>query len=422
MQRNQSHPYRLMLTGLSLGMAVGLLGAPPASAAEFRDTRGHWAEEYISALADQNILGGFPDGSFRPDAPVTRAQFAAIVDSAFKLSNGRRAAAFADVPTTYWAFRAIQDASSNDLVAGFPDGTFRPNEPVTRAQSLIVYAKGTQAPRADLAVLDQYRDARSIPRWAESSVAAATGARLVVNYPDPDLLNPNRSATRADVAAFTYQALANLGQVAALDGPERNRYQSRNNERYETDQNTYRNDQDAYQSGQNGNQSDSGRYNLQSAVLRAGTVIPASFMGNERLYVAPNETRQFDLAVSGGNVPYGSRINGQFEPAPGGVRFIARSIEMNGRIFPLQARSAILKDVKDPRRTSTGGTIRDSAIGAAAGALIAGLTGDRAIATEEVLGGAAFGGILGNFTAPQIVVIEPEQAIGLTVTSDTTLR
>ncbi|MBC8121828.1 MAG: S-layer homology domain-containing protein [Gemmatimonadaceae bacterium] len=395
----------VLATSLSLGLASSLTMGSSVLAAEFSDTQSSWAANYISALSDQGVINGFPDGTFRPNQPVTRAQFAAIVDEAFNLQGGGRSPSFRDVSRNYWAFTAIQDADASGLVSGYPNGSFRPDEPVTRAQALTVLSKAVNAPQAGPAALNQYQDASQVPGWAEDSVASAAQADLIVNYPNPDRLAPNRAATRADIAAFTYQALANQGKVAALDAPT-------GNNRERTDRTSTR------------------RLDLQTSSLRAGTALAATLESDYTLYISPNETKQLDLVVSGlagergrdGAIPYGSVVNGRFEPAQGGTRFVARNISVNGRIYPLQARSQVLRDVKDPRQTSTGSLIRDAAIGAAAGALFGGVTGDRAIATEEVLGGAAAGAVIGNVIAPRVIVVQPEQAIELTLTSDAQLR
>ncbi|MBD0361556.1 MAG: S-layer homology domain-containing protein, partial [Coleofasciculus sp. C3-bin4] len=65
-------------------------------------------------------------------------------------------------------------------------------------------------------VLQTYQDAKQIPNYAKQQVSAATKAGLVVNYPNPKLLNPNRDATRAEVAAFVYQALVEAGKVEPI--------------------------------------------------------------------------------------------------------------------------------------------------------------------------------------------------------------
>lgn len=124
----------LLLSGAALGIHCQV-----AMAAPFRDTFGHWAQAYIETLSSQGVLNGFPDGTFRPNEPVTRAQFATLVTTAFRLRNTSGTfIGFRDVPPSHWAANAISTAAANNLVAGFPDGTFRPEQPVTRTEALVI--------------------------------------------------------------------------------------------------------------------------------------------------------------------------------------------------------------------------------------------------------------------------------------------
>lgn len=176
------------------------------------DTRGHWAEQYIGVLQKRGTIGGFPDGSFKPNDYITRAQFAAIASRALNLPPAGRPANFRDVPAKYWGANAISQVSDAGLVTGFPDGSFRPEDKITRAQALVILAKALQNPNADTAGLSRYKDGSAVPTWALPSVAKAANANIIVSYPDSESIKPNELATRADVAALTYQTMSNLGE------------------------------------------------------------------------------------------------------------------------------------------------------------------------------------------------------------------
>ncbi|MGB3207684.1 MAG: S-layer homology domain-containing protein, partial [Crinalium sp.] len=148
------------------------------------------------------------------DAPVTRAQFAAMINKAFNRSAIRQAANFADVPANYWGYEAIQKAYTTGFLAGYPNNRFAPNQNIPRAQVLVSLANGLNLAATSDTIA--FQDASDIPAYARSSIAAATANRLVVNYPNVNVLNPNQIATRADVAAFIYQALVSAGQLAQL--------------------------------------------------------------------------------------------------------------------------------------------------------------------------------------------------------------
>jgi parallel beta-helix repeat protein len=193
---------------------------PPGGAVSFKDvSAGYWAKAYIEALASQNVIAGFPDGSFKPNEPVTRAQFAAIITKAFAPQAKREAIAFTDVKQDFWAYAVIQTASRGGFIAGFPDKTFKPQQQIQRVQALVSLSNGLGLTTDNQNVLSFYSDAAQIPKYATGAIAAATVRSIVVNYPNLKQLNPTGQATRADVAAFVYQALVNSGRLPAIDSP-----------------------------------------------------------------------------------------------------------------------------------------------------------------------------------------------------------
>lgn len=185
----------------------------------FSDVQGHWAQQYIQALASQAIITGFPDGTFKPNDPVTRAQFATIVSKAFAPAPRNPAVNFSDVRSNFWGFGAIQSASRGGFMTGFPGGTFRPDQRIPKVQALVALSNGLQFGAGDPSLLSRFQDAASIPSWATSPISAATQRQIVVNYPTVGQLSPNREASRGEVAAFIYQALVNAGKAQAIPSP-----------------------------------------------------------------------------------------------------------------------------------------------------------------------------------------------------------
>ena len=186
----------------------------------FADIQNYWAQAHIKALAIKNIVSGFPDGTFRPNEPVTRAQFAAIVAKAFPANPIRSTpTVFQDVSRNSWSYEAIQTAAKLGFVSGYPGGLFQPNQQIPRVQVLVSLASGLNLTTGDASVLSVYQDASQIPAYAADKVAAATRQSLVVNYPTTGILEPNRNATRAEVAAFVYQALVNAGRGEPIASP-----------------------------------------------------------------------------------------------------------------------------------------------------------------------------------------------------------
>ncbi|NJL47670.1 MAG: S-layer homology domain-containing protein, partial [Leptolyngbyaceae cyanobacterium SM2_5_2] len=175
------------------------------------------ATPYIEALADREGVKGFEDGTYRPDAPISRAQFAALVATNYgAVPMVRPAVPFVDVSSTFWAYGAIDQAQRRGFVGGYPDQTYRPNQPMTRVQAFVAVANGLELPAAPASVLGVYGDRAQIPSYGINALAAATQAGLVINHPNPSQLRPQEAMTRAEVAVLIYQGLVALGDAPAL--------------------------------------------------------------------------------------------------------------------------------------------------------------------------------------------------------------
>ena len=176
-----------------------------------------WARPFIDALSARGIVSGFTGNYFRPDQPVTRAEFATILQAAFDNNPGQRVSEFKDVPTDFWAVPAIERATGDQFLKGYPGNVFRPAQQIPRVQVLVALVGGLKLPPpSNAGILQTYQDAAQIPNYATDKVAAATQAKLVVNYPNQNLLRPNQNATRAEVAAIVYQALVQAGKVKPI--------------------------------------------------------------------------------------------------------------------------------------------------------------------------------------------------------------
>src|SRR5919199_5312460 len=194
--------------------------APMLGPAQFSDLGSHWATAFIQGLVSKGLIRGFPDGTFKPEASVTRAEYAAIIAKTFDLPRQRgTSGVFADVAVDFWAAAAISQAAGMGFVSGFPDGTFRPLQNLTRVQALVSLVSGLGMTGGNPNLLLSYSDRAQIPSYATVAVSTATQRRLVVNYPKTNQLEPKRSITRAEVAAWIYQALVATGRADAIASP-----------------------------------------------------------------------------------------------------------------------------------------------------------------------------------------------------------
>ena len=179
----------------------------------------YWAKDVIEKLAAEEIISGYEDETFKPDNSISRAEFAALINKAFPNKPAiREALEFTDVPSDYWANEAIATAYRKGFLSGYKDSIFNPEENIIRAQVLVALANGLgyEASQLPEDTIEVFEDAEEIPDYAISPLAAAVEKSMVVNYPKIESLEPNKEATRAEVAAFLSQALVAEGEMSAL--------------------------------------------------------------------------------------------------------------------------------------------------------------------------------------------------------------
>ncbi|MEB3356931.1 MAG: S-layer homology domain-containing protein [Synechococcales bacterium] len=193
---------------------------PPPGQSRFSDVApDHWALPFINALVERRIVNGFPNGTFRPEDSLTRAQYAVLVTQAIPLPLRQVERSFRDVAPDFWAAAVIQKATRMGFIAGFPDQTFRPNEPLTRVQAIVSLVNGIGLTGGGAASLQVYGDRAQIPDYATNAVAIATQNRLVVNHPSISYLEPLVPISRAEMVTMLYQVLVLRGEVRAIASP-----------------------------------------------------------------------------------------------------------------------------------------------------------------------------------------------------------
>ncbi|HZD59962.1 MAG TPA: S-layer homology domain-containing protein [Anaerolineae bacterium] len=104
----------------------------------------YWAWPYIEAAAERGLISGYPDGTFRPLAPVERQEIAKIIVLAEGYPISTSGPRFADVPASLWSFQYIMTARNNGAITGYPDGTFKPAQPTNRAEAAAVVWRVTR--------------------------------------------------------------------------------------------------------------------------------------------------------------------------------------------------------------------------------------------------------------------------------------
>ncbi len=178
----------LLLTSvLTVSISTATVSAKP------NDTAGHWAEPVIEKWVDAGFITGYSDGTFRPDNPVTRSEFIALVNRAFSFEN-KTDIYFTDLSPDYWGYEEIQKGAAAGYIEGGTEGTFRPDAFVTRQEAATIMSRIKYFENADSV---KFTDNGDIATWAREYVEAVSGAGVLSGFPDGSF-RPDISMTRAE--------------------------------------------------------------------------------------------------------------------------------------------------------------------------------------------------------------------------------
>ena len=167
----------------------------------------HWAQKEIERLQENNLIGGYSDGTFRPNNPITRAEAVKIIVQTNNIDIEQEATAkssHSDVPTSYWAFPYIEAAEKHGLITGYADGSFRPVATLTRADSAVLIARAFEL-SAPSTTATQPNDVSS-DHWAASSIDTLISNGVAVGDRDGNF-QPSKMVSRSEFAALLARTL-----------------------------------------------------------------------------------------------------------------------------------------------------------------------------------------------------------------------
>lgn len=162
--------------------------------AEVADISGHWAEDVISDWANKGLANGYPDGTFRPNKDISRAEFIKLVNNAFEYTEEKEIS-FTDVSEDQWFYSTIKVASSSGYIQGYDDGSMRPNKPITREEVATIISRITNLEGREKGVI-RFSDAANIG-WSKGFVGAVVVEGYMQGYPDGTFM-PQKYITRAE--------------------------------------------------------------------------------------------------------------------------------------------------------------------------------------------------------------------------------
>lgn len=184
---------------ISMALAAALAFAPAqAFAAPATDISGHWAEKVITQWQEKGLISGYEDGTFKPDNSVTRAEFVIMLNKALGFTQ-KGNVTFSDVSANAWYYDAVAIAVEAGYCAGYEDGTFKPNATITRAEAAVMIAKAKEL-SANTEAADKFADASRIPAWAKGSVGAVSAAGFMTGRTD-GTFDATNTITRAEAVS-----------------------------------------------------------------------------------------------------------------------------------------------------------------------------------------------------------------------------
>lgn len=204
----------MRLRSIGCGLLAVILSLPLAlpvtsHAGYFSDVNGHWAEFYISKVYNEHIIGGYPNGRFLPNKPVTRAEFIAMVNKTYDLDriDSDEAVYYSDIAPTAWYYNDIQTAIAAGYAPGYEDNTFKPNTPITRQEAAVMLSNLIPAGKKG-GNLKSFSDSKQVDKAAVEAMTKLIGKGYLGGYSDKKL-HPADPITRAQAAKILSDVIDN---------------------------------------------------------------------------------------------------------------------------------------------------------------------------------------------------------------------
>ncbi|MDD4169994.1 MAG: S-layer homology domain-containing protein [Desulfotomaculaceae bacterium] len=192
----------IIVFSVALGVVLSLTGIAFASVS---DIRGHWAEQQINDWVNRGLVTGYPDGRFRPDQNITRAEFITLVNKAFGFHEKIKFS-FDDVSSANWFYNEVAAAMAAGYIRGYVDNTMRPDQPITRQEvAAITYRLLNRPAAVDSNVLGNFVDAASISSWSKPGVVAIVEKKVMKGYSD-QTFRPQVFTSRAEAVVSLERA------------------------------------------------------------------------------------------------------------------------------------------------------------------------------------------------------------------------
>lgn len=209
----------LMAGLLGIAMLLGSLGSVSAASTP-KDIQGHWAQSQLQSWLDKGYLGGYPDGTVKPNKAITRGEYVALINRLFGFTD-TGSISFTDVKSTNWVYSEVAKAVKAGYIGGYENNTFRANNPLTRQEAAVIAAKVLKLSTSSTTL--KFKDSAQVAAWAKGAVAAAADKKIINGYPD-GTFGPKKSLTRAEAVGIisnsvVYKPAGNGSTVTPTPAP-----------------------------------------------------------------------------------------------------------------------------------------------------------------------------------------------------------
>ena len=185
-------------------LVILLTMSPTIGLAQKNDIENHWAKDVIDKWLGLGLATGYQDNSFRPENPITRAEFMALTNRAFGFTD-EATIQISDVKDSDWYAKTVKQAISAGYIGGYPDGSIRPDNPIARQEAAVII-KSIMNLTVNAIATDNFNDGAEIPTWSKGHVGAVVQAGYMRGYPDGSF-KPRAPITRAEALVVLDKAM-----------------------------------------------------------------------------------------------------------------------------------------------------------------------------------------------------------------------
>ncbi|MEK3794938.1 S-layer homology domain-containing protein [Paenibacillus sp. FSL R7-0204] len=190
----------------ALAVCLSILPAVSAFADNVSDLGGNWAKNQISKWMNQGLISGYPDGEFKPNNLVTRAELTVLINRAFGFTETKKAN-FSDISSSKWYYSSILQANAAGYIQGYEDGTFKPDQKINRQELAVIISKLLKLTAS--AAAPEFVDMAKSADWSKGAIGAVSEQGIMTSSGDGNF-RPLAYATRAETVVILDRALSLL--------------------------------------------------------------------------------------------------------------------------------------------------------------------------------------------------------------------